>query len=395
MKIVVAGYGSRGDIEPCAVVGRELMRRGHDVRIALPPNMFDMAEGAGLTVVAYGRDSVEELNPAMGLVRDLSPNIRNPFALLPDLVERVSQVKAEKSATLTTLADGADLLVAGFNEQSLAANIAEYHGIPLVGLHCFPPEMSPSGLLHSAVSKEADDAQRRALGLPEVARPATPLEIQGYEQLLLPGLAYGWGESARRRPFVGTLTLEWPMDGDDDVLSWVAADSPPIYFGLGSTPITSFAETVAMVSAACARVGERVLICSGPNDFTDIPHSGRVKIVGPVNHAAVFPACRALVHHGGSGTTAAGLRAGIPTLILWQWLDQPAWAAAITQLEAGAGRPFAATTEESLVADLRTILAPQCAARAREVAGQMTKPAESASRAADILEDVVRPGRRD
>jgi len=115
--------------------------------------------------------------------------------------------------------------------------------------------------------------------------------------------------------------------------------------------------------------------------------------VGTLNYAAVFPACRAVVHHGGSGTTAAGLRAGVPTLILWTVWDQPMWAAGVTRLEAGAGRPFLDSTLDSLVGDLRTILTPQCVARAREVAAQMSKPAESVASAADLLEDTARLGR--
>jgi UDP:flavonoid glycosyltransferase YjiC (YdhE family) len=136
-----------------------------------------------------------------------------------------------------------------------------------------------------------------------------------------------------------------------------------------------------------------VLICSGPNDFSHVEHLDHVKVVPAVNHAAVFPACRAVVHHGGAGTTAAGLRAGIPTLILWLWLDQPMWAAGVQRLEAGFGRPFSQTSQESLVADLRLILNPHFATRAREVATHMTKPAESLRMAADLLEHTARQGR--
>ncbi len=57
MKFVLACYGVRGDVEPSVVVGRELMRRGHDVCIAIPPNLVAFAESAGLTSVAYGLDS--------------------------------------------------------------------------------------------------------------------------------------------------------------------------------------------------------------------------------------------------------------------------------------------------------------------------------------------------
>ncbi len=393
MKVVLAGYGSRGDVEPCAAVGRELLRRGHDVRMAVPPNLLGFIESAGLAAVAYGPDSQEEMNPATDLVRNLLPKIQNPISMLPEVIEHVSQVKAEKSATLTSLANGADLLVAGFNEQGLAANIAEYYGIPLAVLHFFPARIWSSGWLYSNITKETDDAQRRALGLPEATSPSTSLQIQAYDELCLPGPAAEWVESDGRRPFVGALTLELPTDADDEALSWIAAGKPPIYFGFGSTPVASFADTVAMISAACMQLGERALICTGPNDFTHLPHSNHVKVVRAVNHAAIFPACRAVVHHGGAGTTAAGMRAGIPTLILWLWLDQPIWAAAVERLEVGSGRHFSATTQESLVADLRSILTPQYVTRAREVAAQMTKPAESVASAADLLEDTARLGR--
>ena len=159
---------------------------------------------------------------------------------------------------------------------------------------------------------------------------------------------------AGRRPFVGTLTLELPTDTDDEVLSWIAAGPPPIYFGFGSMEVTAPTDTVGMISAACAQVGERALIWSGPNDFTHIPHAEHVKVVDAVGQAAIFPLCRAVVHHGGAGTTAAGLRAGIPTLILFAvWLDQPIWATAVKQLGVGSARSFSATTVESLIEDLQ------------------------------------------
>lgn len=144
-----------------------------------------------------------------------------------------------------------------------------------------------------------------------------------------------------------------------------------------------------MIGAACTRLGERALICSGPNDFTDVPHFEHVKVVGAANHAVIFPACRAVVHHGGAGTTAAGARAGVPQLLLWFWLDQPVWAAGVTQLEVGSGQPFSVSTLDSLVAELRMILAPQYLMRAHEVATRMTKPAQSVSSAADLLEGLV------
>jgi vancomycin aglycone glucosyltransferase len=390
MKFVVAAYGSRGDVEPCLAVGRELLRRGHDVRMAVPPNLLGLVESAGLAAVACGPDS----QAVEGFRRELS-RIQNPITKVREVTEHVTQVWAEKGATLTELAIGADLLVAGITEQGLAANVAEYHGIPLVALHMYPMAVLELGWLDWRITKEAENAHRRALGLPEATDPSMgSLEIQAYDELCLPELAAQWGELAGRRPFVGTLTLELATDADDEILSWIAGGTPPIYFGFGSMKVTSPTDTVTMISSACAQLGERALIWSGPNDFTDIPHGEHVKIVDTVGQAAVFPACRAIVHHGGAGTTAASLRAGIPTLILFAfWLDQPIWAAAVEQLKVGTARRFSATTQESLVADLSSILAPQYLTRAREVAGQMTKPAESLASAADLLEDAARQGR--
>ena len=189
--------------------------------------------------------------------------------------------------------------------------------------------------------------------------------------------------------------MELPTDADDEVASWIAAGTPPIFFGFGSTPAKTPADTLAMISAACAQLGERALVCSGWSDFSHVPHFENVKVVGTMNYAAAFPACRAIVHHGGLGTTAAGLRAGVPMLIFWTAPDQAIWAARVKRLKVGSGRRFSAITQKSLVADLRTILDPQYVARAREIAPQMTKPAESVANAADLLEKLARSRRVD
>jgi UDP:flavonoid glycosyltransferase YjiC (YdhE family) len=145
-----------------------------------------------------------------------------------------------------------------------------------------------------------------------------------------------------------------------------------------------------MIGAACAQLGERALVCSGGTDFSNVPNFEHVKVVGQVSYAAIFPACRAVVHHGGAGTLAAGLRAGVPQLILWTLPDQPFFAAQLKRLKVGSARRFSATTEKSLVADLRRILAPQYVTRAREIATRMTKPAENVAAVADLVENFAR-----
>jgi UDP:flavonoid glycosyltransferase YjiC (YdhE family) len=413
MKCALASYGTRGDIEPCAAVGRELQRRGHEVRVAVPPNLIGFVEAAGLSAVAYGqRDSQQQLD------EDFLHNawkIRNPITLAREAMEPVREGFEELGAALKSLADGVDLLLTGQLYQEIAANVAERYDIPLAALHFYPmrpngqmafPARLPAPLVRSTMktldwmywrfTRGAEDAQRRDLGLPKATCPAPQrmsqhgaLEIQAYDELCFPGLAAEWGA---RRPFVGALTMESPTDADDEVASWITAGTPPIYFGFGSMPVGSVADLVGMIGAACAELGERALICSRAYDGTGVPELDHVKVVGAVNHAAIFPTCRAVVHHGGSGTTAAGLRAGVPTLILWITSDQPIWAAQIKQLKVGSARRFSSATRKTLVTDLRSILAPAYVGRAREIASRMTKPAESVATAADLLEATARRG---
>jgi vancomycin aglycone glucosyltransferase len=387
MKVVLASYGTRGDVEPFATVGRELLRRGHDVCMAVPPNMVGFLETVGFAAVAFGPEPLSSVR---------SRTVEDPASAMAEQVEYLSRAMAEWGTTLTALANGADLLTTGRIEQGLAANVAEYFGIPQATLHFFPGAHSRLSGWAGDTTEKAEDAQRRALGLPDTTRHSTrSLEIQAYDALCFPELAAEWADGDVWRPFVGALTLELPTEADEEVLSWIAAGTPPIYFGFGSGVwLQNPAQTFGLISVACARLGERALICSGASDFADAPHSDQVKVVGAVNHSAIFPACRAVVHQGGAGTTAAGMRAGIPTLILWHPInDQQIWADAVTRLKVGSGRAFSASNLGSLAADLRSILDPQCITRAREVAAQMTKPAVSVARAADLLEHAGRLGR--
>ena len=130
MKFVLAVHGTRGDVEPCAAVGLELLRRGHEVRMAVPPNLVGFVESAGLAAVAYGRDSEEQMEEATDLVHRFF-KMQNPINLVRAGTELLTQGWAEMSRTLTSLADGADLLVTGQTYHGVAANVAEYYDIPL------------------------------------------------------------------------------------------------------------------------------------------------------------------------------------------------------------------------------------------------------------------------
>jgi UDP:flavonoid glycosyltransferase YjiC (YdhE family) len=423
MKFVLANWGTRGEVEPFVAVGRELVRRGHDVHIVVAPEMVGFAKSAGPAAVAYGPN----LQAVLDTHRDFwaclffSPwRIQELNRLLREVSGHFTQIRKDVSTTLMSLADGADLLVTGMNFEDTAVNVAEYCDIPFATLHHFPLRANgrllpflPARLGRSAMTvfewaswggtRKVEDTQRREFGLPKATGPwprriaeRGSLEIQAYDEVCFAGLAAEWAEWGAQRPFVGALTMELPTDADDEVASWIASGTPPICFSFGSVPVESTAaNTLAMIGAACAQLGERALVCAAGTDFSNLPHSEHVKVVGAMNYAAIFPACRAIVHHGGAGTTNASLRAGVPTLILWTLPDQALWADRVKRLKVGTGRRFSASTGKSLAADLRAISAPQYTARARELASRMTKAAESVATATDLLENFARLKRVD
>lgn len=416
MKIVLASYGTRGDVEPCIALGRELSRRGHEVRVAVSPNFVGFAEAAGLVAVAYGpdpkhwqdlhREVLTRLPRFFRKPRDLVRLGREDYALLRQCWE-------ETSRTLKSLAQGADLLLSGVIGEEAAANIAEYYGIPFATLHTFPIRPSgqlvplvPTALARNAaaasewfgwpMTKRLENAQRVALGLPKAKRPpsrriatSAALEIQAYDSVCFPGLQSEWAQWRSQRPFVGALTVAQPTPSDGEIQAWVNDGTPPIFFGFGSTPVKTPADTLAMISDACSQLGERALVCAAETDFGDMSRFENLKVVGAANYAAVFPSCRAVVHHGGGGTTAAGLRAGVPTLILSTWFDQALWGKQVERLKVGKTRRFASVSLETLVADLRDILDADYVARARDIAAHMTSAGGSVAVAADHLESLV------
>ena len=210
MKVVLASYGGRGDVEPGVVVGRELLRRGHEVCMAVPPNLVGFVEAAGLAAVAYGLDSQASLDAQREY---WTCYFRTPWKIKElarmgrESKEFATQCWAEMIPTLTSVADGADLLLTGLIFEQPAANVAEYHDIPLATLHFFPVRAHgqllpylPSPLTRTTMTandwlvwrgtKKGEDAQRRELGLPRATGPA-PRRIAGTRIAGNPGLRRG------------------------------------------------------------------------------------------------------------------------------------------------------------------------------------------------------------
>src|SRR5690242_9823310 len=147
-KFAVASWGSRGEVEPLAAVANELQRRGHDVRMAVAPDLVGFAEGAGLTATPYGPKLQDIINPYRDFFTCLFRRpwrIRKLMELGLESSRPMFKYRQDANAALVALAEGADLLLTGVNYEDIAVNVAEYHDIPLTTLHWFP--LRPNGSL--------------------------------------------------------------------------------------------------------------------------------------------------------------------------------------------------------------------------------------------------------
>jgi len=412
MRITLALAGSRGDIQPALAVALELRRRGHDVTTGVPPNLLAFADRLGLDPVPIGVDSDEVLRS--DLVRS-GLRSRHPVRRTQAVRSILTHGWDELRTGLEPLAKDADVVVTGLLGQQVGSAVAEATGSGFAALHYCPvrsntsagiPVRSPAVQrlvwalgegLRWRLTRAAETKVRGSLGLPA---PTTDLptrlrafgavEVQAYDPALLPGLAEEWGPT---RPITGFLTLaddDRPQLGeggvDDELATWLAAGRPPVYVGFGSMPVRDPARLLDAVSAATAAVGRRALVSAGWNTFAGagaVPE--HVRLSGPVDHAAVFPACAALVHHGGAGTTAAGLRAGRPTVVGYYSADQPHWGTLLVRRGVGARLAARRIDSESLRDALTTVLEPDVRDRCAALQRDLVRPADAVRAAADAV----------
>lgn len=426
--IAVVLYGSRGDIQPGVCLALELLARGHRVSVAAPPNLVGFARALGVgEVYPIGRDthtawSSEE---AAASRRGRSPIARIRYAVT---TVRGGFAAFDRSLRALFIDAGApladvDLVVAAPLCQDRALAVTEKLRIPLVVLRFGP--MSENGVV-GAVPGLSDSwsaewkrrswrladrvtwiatgwneaSFRRSLGLPRVFGPLPARlaaqgvrQIQAYDPAVVPGVAEEWGPI---KPVVGFLDvgaghrggLDESGSDSAELMSWLDAGEPPVFVSFGSMPIDEPDRLIGLFAGAATELGLRVLFSLGARRGVD-PADPDVYHAGPVNHAQILPRCRAAVHHGGAGTTAAGLRAGLPTMICSVTADQPFWAARVTALGVGYGTRLRSLTDEAVRDGLRTVLDAEVISAAQELAAVLIPPGKAVAGAAAVVEAVL------
>ena len=428
MRFVLPFTGSRGDVQPGLALALELATRGHHIDFGAPPNLVSFATAVtksvdAISVTPFGPDTKALLESDLVRVRIKSRNPRTRLAALAELAGVGWDDMAEQ---LSSLAGDADAVITGTLGQEMAFNIAEAQSIPFLALHYCPVRSNgsmsvvPGRSLPTAVNratwwlleamrwnsmKTRENKQRTALGLAEARSPLSRriadhggTEIQAYDSAFFPGLADEWGSP---RPFVGFLELPSSAGSlgsaraaDSALREWIAEGPPPLYFGFGSMPVRDPASLMDTITRTCEAGNHRAVVSSGWSAIDErVDRSHAVAVVGPVDHASILPMCRAAIHHGGAGTTAASIRAALPTMICWFSADQPFWGAALTRTGAGHSIAFSRLDSDTLTHGLDILLTPDTAARASRLAKSMTAPADAVRAAADLAETAVHQNR--
>ncbi|KAF0689621.1 Aste57867_18952 [Aphanomyces stellatus] len=415
LTICILVVGTRGDVQPFAAIGQRLQADGHRVRLATHAIYRDyVVRDCGLEFYPLGGDP-KELAAYMvktgglvipmtleGLAVDTPKNMRTIDAILHSTWPAVSAADPDDAAALP------------FRAHAIIANpvsyghlhVAEKLGVPLHIM--FPQPWVPTTQFpHPLANLAYDDVPKTRNHLSYHLFEA--LMWQGTEGMInrfredVLGLrrlrvrapsvlwdlhiphSFLWSPALVPRPadwnpalydVVGTVhdTTCGLYTPPLALEAFLDAGPPPIFVGFGSMVLPDPHATTRMIVAAATALHVRVLIQSGWSDMRDVAtlSSDLVYFVGNCPHTWLFPKVAAVVHHGGAGTTAAGLVAGKPTLVVPFFGDQPFWGRAVVAAGVGAAPcPIAQLTTAILQDRFETLLSPEIRARAVALGRQM------------------------
>jgi sterol 3beta-glucosyltransferase len=400
--VVIVAPGSRGDVQPCVALGQGLAADGDRVRVLAAESFRSLVTSHGLDFAPLSADPGEILGSAAGRTWTAG---RNPLTFLSGLRAVLRPVLDQLLADVHTGSAGADLVLAptlGF----LGAHLGAHLGVPDVELHYQPGvptrafahpllpwagRLGPWGrqLSHPAVDTlawqllrpEIDRWRTDTLGLPAAGRrgPRRPGPVLcGFSDAVVPRPP-DW-------PARVHVTGYWFLDAEADwrpeprLRDFLAAGPPPVYVGFGSMRPEQAEQTFTVVRTALRRAGLRGLLGTDAEDTDD------VLTVADVPHAWLFPHTAAVVHHGGAGTTAAALRAGVPALVCPVFSDQPYWGDRVSRLSAGPRPlPLKELDVDVLTARLRELTGNPLFRRGAQYVGARLRAEDGVARACSVL----------
>ena len=369
MRINLLTFGTRGDVQPALALGLGLKRAGLDVQLSAFEEFRSLVEEYGLAFVPLGANVQELLNQNFG------KKMFTGTALF-DLVKLFQKMCSMMFTALWQASQGCDLLISNTATSMFVDAVAEKLQIPHIETSVFPgwptrafpsffgpwpPSLGDqsNGLARQVMGAvnlfsykpvnwavslllrpNIERCRRDILGLPKKKpeysgfKPA-PI-LAGFSRYVLPRPS-DWGENIH-------VTGYWYLDDpgyepSPAVQTFLDAGPPPVYIGFGSMPSQNPEQVTGMVIQALSMAKQRGILLTGRG----ILGSGMdrqsstypLHFVESIPHDWLFPRMAAVVHHGGAGTTAAGIRAGIPSILIPVGADQRLWAYRVDALRVG------------------------------------------------------------
>ena len=416
MRIAIVALGSRGDVQPYVALGKGLAAAGHEVRLATHQNYEALVSAHGLEFWPV-RGDVQEVAESAAMRELLDKG--NFLAITRYTSREAARAAIHWAEDGLAACQGMDLILAGLGGLFIGLSLAEKLDLPFLQTYLVP--FTPTGAFPSVLlptsppklgagfnrlshwltrqmmwqgSRAADKSSRQqVLDL----APAPFLGPFGTRRMQQGPVLFGYSPAVIPRPadwdarqhVTGYWFLEeeaaWtPPPG---LLDFLQGDPRPVYIGFGSMGLRKPEETAALVLQALERTGQRAVLMSGWSGLsaTDLP--GNVFMVNAIPHAWLFPRVAAVIHHGGAGTTAAGLRAGVPSIITPFFGDQSFWGQRVAALGVGPQAiPRKQLSAERLAQAIQTAVTdPAMRQRAADL-GATIRAEDGIARAVEIIQ---------
>ncbi|PBK83146.1 glycosyltransferase family 1 protein [Armillaria gallica] len=412
MNIVIMIVGSRGDVQPYVALGKRLRKDGHRIRIASHETFRSFVTEHGLEFFDIGGNPQDLMsymvkNPGLipGVDSLTNGDIPKKRTMLAEMIKGC-WLSCHSPCPRTWRMFAADAIIA--NPPSFAhIHCAEALGIPLLlsftmpwsGTSAFPHPLvnvndsnAGKGLTNYLTYPLAEILTWQGMGdIINKLRTRTlglaPLSLRSgsgaldtckipWTYCMSPALVPKPKDWKNHIDVVGFYFLDLATDytPPDDLAAFLAAGDAPIYIGFGSVVVDDPATMTATIFAATKQAGVRALVSAGWGGLGGIAIPSHIFILGNIPHDWLFANGRvaAVVHHGGAGTTAAGLSKGLPTVVVPFFGDQGFWGNMIHKAGAGpAPIPPKSLTVDSLKDAIIFAISPAAKSGAGRMAEQI------------------------
>ncbi len=420
MNIFIVTLGSRGDVQPYVALGKGLKAAGHTVTLCTSNSFEPFITEHGLNYGYMNDALINLLDSVEG--RAAMEDSSGTFGLIKTYIRLMQQSQEINKGLLIDSWEAAqkvnpDIII--YHPKALGGvHIAEKLGVPVmlalpvplaVPTTEFPaigvPDLNIGGwynklgynlinLGYRSYAGIVDEFRQEHLGLDKFPRSsgilykrngeAIPV-LHGISQQVLPRPA-DWPDQAY-------ITGYWFMNHREDwqpsaeLQAFLEAGPPPVYIGFGSMAGKNPQRMAQIVVEALQSTDRRGIIASGWGGLEANSLPDTILKIDSAPHDWLFPRVTAVVHHGGAGTTAAGLRAGRPTIICPFLGDQPFWGKRVHNLGVGSKPiPHKKLTAETLSAALQQVTTDTAIRQRAEALGEKIRREDGIARAIDIIE---------